>query len=317
MRHIFSKIIVRKFRIIKGEGEYMMSNVKVFRLAYADFNVTNAERMVEYYTNAMGYRISEEQKGVTYLSNGLDHHNIVITPAETKAVRRYGYQLDGKLSLVEVQKQLHVQGIASTLKSDAKPGIPSFLEINDPAGNILELFTEMEQTAVGFGTSGIVPLKLGHIAFYAKNFNETINFYRDALGFNFTDKIGESFANFLTCNSDHHVLNIVASNETRLHHIAFQLKDASHQYASSDVLAKNNIPVLWGPSRHTAGHNIATYHHDPDKNVVELFIDMDVFIPELGIFEPRPWHEELPLKPQIWESLSAWGTEFEMDLAKV
>jgi catechol-2,3-dioxygenase len=104
-----------------------MSNVKVFRLAYADFNVTNAERMVEYYTNTMGYRISEEQGGVTYLSNGLDHHNIVITPAETKAVRRYGYQLDGNLSLEEVQKRFHVQGIASTLKSAAKPGISRYL----------------------------------------------------------------------------------------------------------------------------------------------------------------------------------------------
>lgn len=294
-----------------------MSKVKVFRLAYANFNVTNTERMVEYYTNTMGYRISEEQDGVTYLSNGFDHHNIVITPAETKAVRSYGYQLDGNLDLEEVQEQLHLKGIDSTLKIDAKPGISRYLELNDPAGNLVELFIDMEQTAMGFGISGIVPLKLGHIAFLARNFKETINFYRDTLGFNFTDKIGESFANFLTCNSDHHVLNIVASNETRLHHIAFQLKDASHQYASSDVLAKNGIPVLWGPSRHTAGHNIATYHHDPEKNVVELFIDMDVFIPELGIFEPRPWHEEIPLKPQIWESLSAWGTEFEMDLANV
>ncbi len=40
-------------------------------------------------------------------------------------------------------------------------------------------------------------------------------------------------------------------------------------------------------------------------------------LPELGIFEPRPWHEDLPQKPKIWESLSAWGTEFQMDLAKI
>ncbi len=142
----------------------------------------------------------------------------------------------------------------------------------------------MEQTAAGFGTSGIVPLKLGHIAFLANHYEETIEFYRDVLGFSFTDKIGESFANFLTCNTDHHVLNIVASNETRLHHIAFQLKDASHQYASSDILAKHGHPVLWGPSRHTAGHNIATYHHDPEENVVELYTDMDVFITGIGNF---------------------------------
>jgi catechol-2,3-dioxygenase len=297
--------------------EWDMSTVNIFRLVYVDFYSKNADSMVEYYTNTMGYRISEEVDGVTYLSNALDHHNIVITPSDKIGIRRYGYQLDGKISLEEVQEKLHVQGISSTIKVDAKPGISRLIELQDPAGNTIELFTEMKQTNVGFGTSGIVPHKLGHVAFYANNFNETIQFYKDALGFAFTDKIGEGFANFLTCNNDHHVLNIIASDETRLHHIAFQLKDASHQYASSDLLAKQGYPILWGPSRHTAGHNIATYHHDPEKNVVELYTDMDQYISELGIFEPRPWHKELPMKPRVWEALSSWGTEFEMDLAKI
>ncbi|MCM3601721.1 VOC family protein [Robertmurraya korlensis] len=294
-----------------------MSTVKVFRLAYVDFYAKNVESMVDYYTNVMGYRMTEEKEGVSYLSNGLDHHNIVITPAKEKAVRSYGYQLDGRLSLEEVQEHLSFKGITSNIEAHSKPGISKVLKLQDPAGNTLELFTEMDQTAGGFGTSGIIPLKLGHVAFCARNFNETIQFYQNVLGFAFTDQIGAGFANFLTCNTDHHVINIVASEQTFLHHIAFQLKDASHQYESSDLLAKHGRAVLWGPSRHTAGHNIATYHYDPEKNVVELYTDMDVFIEELGIFEPRPWHEVLPQKPKVWEALSAWGTQFEVDLAKI
>jgi hypothetical protein len=46
-----------------------------------------------------------------------------------------------------------------------------------------------------------------------------------------------------------------------------------------------------GPWRHTAGHNVAAYHHDADKVMVELHTEMDVFIPELGICEPRPVEE--------------------------
>ena len=83
-----------------------MSNIKVFRLAYADFFSKEPEKMVDYYTTTMGYRITEEKDGITYLSNGVDHHNIVITPSNQKGIRSYGYQLDGKLSLEEVQKQL-------------------------------------------------------------------------------------------------------------------------------------------------------------------------------------------------------------------
>ncbi|MFJ8065312.1 VOC family protein [Psychrobacillus sp. NPDC096426] len=294
-----------------------MSNVKVFRLAYADFFSQEPKKMVDYYTTTLGYRIMEEQDGITYLSNGVDHHNIVIRPGNQKGIRSYGYQLDGKLSLEEVQAQLHSQGIDSTLIVDGKPGVSRYLELHDPAGNTVELFTVMAQPVIGYGTTGILPLKLGHIAFYAKNFVETVEFYSDVLGFTFTDKIGEAFCNFLTCNHEHHVLNIVSSDETRLHHIAYQLRDAGHQYASSDILAKQGLNVLWGPSRHTAGHNIATYHHDSDGNVVELYTEMDVYISELDIFEPRPWHQELPLKPRKWEGLSSWGTEFEVDLAKI
>jgi catechol-2,3-dioxygenase len=294
-----------------------MTNVKVFRLAYADFFSQEPKKMVDYYTTTMGYRITEEKDGITYLSNGVDHHNVVITPSNQKGIRSYGYQLDGKLSLEEVQDQLHSLRIDSRLIVDGKPGISRFLELHDPAGNIVELFREMDQPVVGFGTTGILPLKLGHIAFYAKNFVETLAFYRDVLGFTFTDKIGEGFCNFLTCNYEHHVLNIVASDETRLHHIAYQLRDAGHQYASSDILARQGLSILWGPSRHTAGHNIATYHHDSDGNVIELYTEIDVYIPELDIFEPRPWHQELPLKPRQWEGLSSWGTEFEVDLAKI
>ncbi|MFC4022309.1 VOC family protein [Oceanobacillus longus] len=291
--------------------------VNMFRLAYVDFLSKDPTNMVEYYTDTMGYRITEEQDGITYLSNGYDHHNIVITPSDKQAIRSYGYQLDGKLSLEEVQEKFIASGIDSRIHEDAKPGVARFIELNDPAGNTIELFTEIDQPAVGFSGVGISPLKLGHVAFLANNYEETITFYKDVLGFTFTDKIGESFANFLTCNTDHHVLNIIAADETRLHHIAFQVKDASHQYAASDLLAKHGRPIIWGPSRHTAGSNIATYHRDPDENVVELYTDMDVYVPELNIFEPRPWHTEMPYKPKVWDNLSVWGTEYQFDLAKI
>jgi hypothetical protein len=42
---------------------------------------------------------------------------------------------------------------------------------------------------------------------------------------------------------------------------------------------------------------------------------MDTFIPELGMCEPRPWHEHFPMKPKSWMSLSTWGAEFGFNLA--
>lgn len=289
----------------------------VFRLVYVDFYTDKPEAMANYYQNALGFSLTEEKDGVYYLSSGYDHHNIVVTPSDKKAVKSYGYQWKPGTSVEEIQAYLQENGHDSEIIENGKPGVNRYVHLKDPAGNGLDLLTDMSATDAGFTRKGVGALKLGHVAFLAENFDETIKFYNEVLGFYNTDKIGEDFANFLTCNIDHHVINMISSERTALHHIAFELKDASNQYQASDVLAEQGINTLWGPSRHTAGSNIATYHLDTDGHVVELYTDMDKYIPELDMFEPRPWHGELPYRPKIWEGLSVWGTEFDFDLGTI
>ena len=52
--------------------------------------------------------------------------------------------------------------------------------------------------------------------------------------------------------------------------------------------------------------------------MIELYTEMDVFIPELGICEPQPWHEHFPMSPKSWKvtELVAWSTGFEFNLAQ-
>ncbi len=144
-----------------------------------------------------------------------------------------------------------------------------------------------------------------------------MKFYEDFLGFRRTDDIA-NLAFFYTCNREHHVANIVNAPLSKVHHIAFQLKDNAHHAVAGDALRERGVPTLWGPSRHTAGHNIAGYHYPPDQVMIELYTEMDVFIPELGICEPRPWHEHLPMLPMSWKmtELAAWSTAFEFNLAQ-
>ena len=67
--------------------------------------------------------------------------------------------------------------------------------------------------------------------------------------------------------------------------------------------------------RHTAGHNYASYHFDPDRVLVELYTDMDIYLADAGYFEPRPWHEDMPQRPRVWPTtdLTAWKTNFDFD----
>ena len=70
---------------------------------------------------------------------------------------------------------------------------------------------------------------------------------------------------------------------------------------ASDILARNNHPLTWGPARHTIGHNCASYHHNPDGLMIELYAEMDQMLDEeLGYYDPKPWHEFRPQRPRAW-----------------
>jgi catechol-2,3-dioxygenase len=294
-----------------------MTQIQAIRLATMELESPDTSRLADYYEQVVGLTLAEKgEKGQYFFSIGVDHHNVKITPSNRSRMRSMGFELDGTLDLSEVQKLLKNEGISSELKTDALPGIPSCLELTDPSENIVYLFNEMEQPVPGFSSTGINPLKLGHIAFGSTQQEKTVEFY-ELIGFVKTDYMFNRVATFLTCNRDHHVLNVMKHSNNQMHHVAFQLRDAGHQYQSSDFLARKNIPILYGPTRHTAGHNIATYHLDVDQNCIELYTDMDIFIKEKGIFEPRPWHEELPLRPRDWDSGESWLTEFGYSLIKV
>ena len=97
-----------------------------------------------------------------------------------------------------------------------------------------------------------------------------------------------------------------------MHHVAYEMRDFMHLKEMLDHLATMEIRMAWGPGRHGVGHNIFTYHPDPDGNFVELFTELDVIADEeTGVFEPRPWHEEWPQGPKFWvpepAAANKWG----------
>lgn len=287
--------------------------IKPFKLGYAGFDCDDVEAMEDYYINVMGFSLVEEDKDVKYISSGVDHHNIILKKGDTSILKTMGYQIEKTDSLSNVAKYLNSQGIRAELKSDSQPGVKELVELEDPDGFKIQLFHEIETPVPGYKENGISPFKLGHIALGSLDAKKSVEFYMDVLNFKYTDKIGDR-ATFLTCNTDHHVLNISSFGHKMMHHIAFELKDIGHHVRSADILAKNHKPIVWGPSRHTAGHNIATYHHDPEDNLIELYIDMDQYIEPLGYFDPRPWHQELPLKPRVWEGNCTWFTTYEASI---
>jgi catechol-2,3-dioxygenase len=289
---------------------------KVFRIGYIEMETPDLQRQTDYYENILGLSQVEANTDSIYLSLGLDHHNVVLRSASASGLGSIGFQVNKNVVLKEMAKELQDAGHKVSWKTDSHPGVSELIEVTPPGSIPLQLFHTMTMSAPGFSNRGIGPVRLGHIAIMTPDAEKVVRFYAETLGFHITDWF-EGLATFLTCNPDHHVLNIVQAEKSRVHHIAFQIRDRGNHCDSADFLAKAGIPTLWGPARHTAGHNFAAYHHDPDRTIMELYSDMDILLPELGIFEPRPWHEDLPQKPKAWDvsRLNAWGARFEFDFS--
>ena len=290
---------------------------KTHRLVYCEFGSPKLDEELAYYTDLMGAKlVHRAEDGACYLSLGLDHHNIVLRPAATAGLLVSGFQLSAGTRLDELNQLLSAANLKGVLKQNARPGVANLLEVT-VAGHCFQFFPEMEMPAPGFSTSGIAPSRLGHIALITPEADALVSFFADTLGFFVTDWF-EGIATFLTCNYDHHTINIIGAPITKLHHIAFELRGGAHQYLASDQLAKAQYPIVWGPSRHTAGHNYASYHFDPERVLIELYTDMDIYLADAGYFEPRPWHEQLPLRPQVWppDEFNAWKTHFQFNFAE-
>lgn len=288
---------------------------KVFQLGYVALGSPDIERTKEHYLQNLGMtEMARGDDGSAYLSIGYNHHDLVLLPAKQKSLLHLGFQLKPHIAIGDFAREAREFGLAATVKSDSQPGVAEVVEVEAPGGITIQFYGAIDAPAPGFKQTGASPLRLGHVAVISPDGDKLIRFFQDFLGFWFTDDIA-GIANFLTCNRDHHVVNIVKAPESRVHHIAFELRDSSCHALAADALRAAGVDLLWGPSRHTAGHNVAAYHHDPDKVMLEFYTEMDTFIPELGICEPRPWHEQLPMKPKTWMALNAWGAEFGFNLA--
>jgi catechol-2,3-dioxygenase len=270
-------------------------------LGHVAFETHDLEGLTRYYSDVIGLTVVSSTDDAVHLSTGTGGYALELRRGDRDGLVHIGFALRDDLELPDVQASLQGAGVQALLTSDPS-GVGELLELSDPEGNLVRLFhADSEQTGVGYSGRGIQPHKLGHICIRAHDVPALTDWYEQTLGFRWSDWIGDFFV-FVRLGSDHHSLNILAGDQgpNHCHHVAFELRDWSHVQEACDHLARNGVTLEWGPGRHGPGHNIFTYHRDPDGTLVELFCQLDVMNEGLGLFDPRPWHQDNPQKPKRW-----------------
>jgi len=283
--------------------------IQVKRLSHAVFETPDLERQVDYFTQIVGLAVAARESGRVYLATKVGDLAVQLEKGEHARCAALGFQVDPGTPLEDIRKGLEVEGVRLDPRSDAVPGIAKSVTFADPKGTRIEVFADQTPIAKNQPVAGIGPLKIGHLAFCVDDPKAFVEYYSRVLGFRLSDWIQDWFA-FMRCGPDHHTVNFVRGKRTHMHHIAFELKDWAQVQTAMDFLGGKDIPIIWGPGRHGPGHNIYTYHRNPDDQIIELFTELDKMLDEkLGYFDPRPWHRDRPQKPKVWErTRDIWGT---------
>jgi catechol 2,3-dioxygenase-like lactoylglutathione lyase family enzyme len=274
--------------------------IQVRRLGHATLTTPDLEAQIAYYTEVVGLTLLERAGGRAILATRQGLEAIALAPGQGNALSELAFQVAPGTDLADVVRALAEHGIAGERRRDISPGIADAVVFADPKGPAVALFAEYEFAGEDRSQLGVMPLKLGHVAYRVSDVARVVAFYTDVLGFRVSDWNGDTFA-FLRCGPDHHTVNFVHDEVPQLHHIAFEVKDWAEIQRACEWLARNGIRLVWGPGRHIIGHNIAIYHRNADKVRVEFFCEMDQMKDEaLGYFDPRPWHQDRPQVPKVW-----------------
>jgi catechol 2,3-dioxygenase len=122
-------------------------------------------------------------------------------------------------------------------------------------------------------------VEIGHVHLKVADLDRALGFYRDVLGFDVTQQLGDSAA-FLSAGGYHHHLGLNTwesrggspppPGTTGLYHVAIRYPDRSTLGNALRRLSEHRVP-LEGATDH--GVSEAIYLRDPDGNGIELYRD--------------------------------------------
>lgn len=149
---------------------------KVRKLGHIVLNVSDIERAVQFYTHVLGFKISDIYPdsmvpgGMVFMRYNTDHHGVALVgdsapkdvaadsaglhgrPAKDVGLNHCAFELATLDEVFRARDHLNKNGVALLFEGRRRAGCQIAVEFNDPDGNHLELYWNLDQV----GTSGYV-----------------------------------------------------------------------------------------------------------------------------------------------------------------
>ena len=255
----------------------------VLSLGYLHLRTPNLDAWRTFATETLGLMLAPGPDEDAQYYRWDDHpYRLVLAPGDEASVSAIGFEVGDDRDLRALVETLESAGVSVKLGSDPEAAhrlVSGFASFDDPAGAPIELFHgpilnhEAPQTPL---VSGFVTgeMGLGHVVVKVPDLDESIDFYRDHLGFHMRNTwyFGEMSMAFLGCNPRHHSLAFGCGlpSPRLLTHFMVEMATIDDVGRAQDRCLDHDVPVVMGLGRHTNDHMISFYCQTPDGFMVEV-----------------------------------------------
>jgi catechol 2,3-dioxygenase-like lactoylglutathione lyase family enzyme len=280
-----------------------MALIKVKDLAYVRLRAPELDVQEEFLTH-FGLTRSARTPNALYMRGTGPRHHLHVTEKGQPGFVGFAYYAASEDDLKRVAK---APG-ASEVESIDEPGGGKRVRLREPNGYQVEVVHGIEdlpeipvaETPMNTGLeplrrAGVLmrlrksptPIKrIGHGVMGTPKVKETVQWFRDTLGFICSDDVyaGDknniigSF-NRVDCGDeyvDHHTLFCVMNERAGLNHVSFEVPDVDAVFKDHEYLTRlGKYEHMWGVGRHLLGSQVYDYWADPWGRVHERWADTD------------------------------------------
>lgn len=287
----------------------------VLKLGYLEVRVKDLATAVDYYTGVVGLQQTDCVDGKVYLKawDDLEHHSLVLVEDATPGLNRIAFRLEEPDDLVTFENRLEQRAMrVERVSAGEEHALGEAIRFTAPSEHRIELYYEQPMVGNGLplvnpdpypdGLQGIHPPRLDHTLITAPDGPESLNFWRDVMGFRLTEQVvdptGAPIACWLERTHSPHDLAFIPGNPGGMHHFAYWLDDWSEIGRAADVIVRGGATIDAGPTRHgiTRGHTI--YFFDPSGNRNEVFTGGYWADPRM---QPITWTVD-----KLWQGIFYW-----------
>src|SRR5262252_10786946 len=161
--------------------------IQVRRLGHATLSTADLERGIAYYTDVIGLTLTHRERGRAILATKQGLEAIALEAGAPNVLVSLSFQVAPGTDLAALARAFGQEGLPCERRTVISPGIAEAVVFRDPKGTRIEIFSEYAFGDEDRRQSGIMPLKLGHVAYRVSDVEQMVRFYTEALGFRVSD----------------------------------------------------------------------------------------------------------------------------------